>query len=167
MDWDARSAFSRSLTCILVLLLRCSSRYVVKVLGGFPRYKIQDRPRGRFFIGLKILCQGLNFVLMDSSSDSFPESVCRKRGHRADLQPSKNKSFEIPSSVFRIAINDLDLFGTKIRFVFAGDTEISCFDMKTVLAEFIGQKHFFTISLNNSIGHTLQLPRVFCQVHHQ
>jgi len=56
-----------------------------------------------------------------------PVLVCRN---------PKNKSFEIPSAIFRMAVGDLDLSGIGVRFVFATYTKIRGVNMDAMRAKF-------------------------------
>ena len=52
----------------------------------------------------------------------------------------QHKSFEIPSSVFRIPIGNLDLVASKVRLIVPGNTEVHRVNMNTVRSKFTGKK---------------------------
>ena len=47
----------------------------------------------------------------------------------------ENKSFEIPSPIFRMSVGDLDLFGVDFRFVSAAYTETGGVNMDVMRTE--------------------------------
>ena len=89
-----------------------------------------------FFIGFQIFYECL---------DNYPEGFfvgfvsgeCLKEERNPVLvcRNPENKSFEIPSPIFRMSISDLDLFGIGVRFVFTGYTEIGGVNMDAVRAK--------------------------------
>jgi len=72
-----------------------------------------------------------------------PVLVCRN---------PENKSFEIPSAIFRMSVSYLDLFRIGVRFIFTGYTEIGGVNMDAVRAK-LGRKQTFSYDLiDNSVG---------------